>query len=55
MFDFYTPYWRVRYKDNNWEALLKMEMDRFARGQDTVATEQSGKSQNEGGKTTQSR
>ena len=29
---FYTPYWRVRYKDNNWEELSKREMDRFAKG-----------------------
>ena len=31
MYDFYTPYWRVRYKDNNWEELSKREMNRFAR------------------------
>ena len=27
VYDFYTPYWRVRYKDNNWEELSKRERD----------------------------
>ena len=31
VYDFYTPYWRVRYKYHNWEKLSKREMDRFAK------------------------
>ena len=27
VYDFYTPYWWVRYKDNNWEEPSKREMD----------------------------
>ena len=38
VYDFYTPYWRVRYKDNNWEEFSKREMDRLARRQDIIAT-----------------
>ena len=29
VYDFYTPYWRVRYKYNNWEELSKREVDRL--------------------------
>ena len=38
VYDFYTPYWRVRYKDNSWEEHSNREVDRFATKQDTIAT-----------------
>ena len=38
VYDFYTPYRRVRYKDNNWEEHSKREMNCFVKRQDTIAT-----------------
>ena len=32
VYDFYTPYWRVRYKDNNWEELSKRERQLKSKG-----------------------
>ena len=43
VYDFYTPYWWVRYKNNNWEELSKREMDHFTKKRGTVLMEQTGK------------
>ncbi|CAN0086112.1 unnamed protein product, partial [Laminaria digitata] len=29
VYDFYSPYWRVRFADNDWEELTVSEMNRF--------------------------
>ena len=29
VYDFYSPYWRVRFADNDWEELTASEMKRF--------------------------
>ena len=29
VYDFYSPYWRVRFADNDWEELTSSEMKRF--------------------------
>ena len=29
VYDFYSPYWRVRFADNDWEELTASEMRRF--------------------------
>ena len=30
VYDYHTPYWRIRYRDNNWEELSRREMERSA-------------------------
>jgi len=43
VYDFYTPYWWVRYKNNNWEELSKREMDHFTKKRGTLPVEQTSK------------